>query len=247
MPPTSAASPTSRIRSRARTSGRTASRASASTRAPAPSTPPGRSVGGASASIVVYRSAGTARRGRQVGTLNAGGYAFFQGLDVAPGGRVDVGWQEQRADDPSTYGTGNASIDAYYASSSRRRRRAGASRRRSARIRPTRPLGPEQPRAPVLGRLQHARLHGRRRRGSSTRTAATATAARGGRLPARARRGRSGDQAGAAERLPGAVRQHGRLRLEDHAVGCDTGRGGPTAPPASLVRGRARCGGRVDA
>jgi hypothetical protein len=42
------------------------------------------------------------------------GYAFFQGLDVAPTGRVDVGYQALRATNTSTFGTGNATIDAYY-------------------------------------------------------------------------------------------------------------------------------------
>lgn len=46
------------------------------------------------------------------------GYAFFQGLDVAPNGRVDVGYQALVATDPTTYGTGNAAIDSYYVSSS---------------------------------------------------------------------------------------------------------------------------------
>ncbi|MEZ5167009.1 MAG: hypothetical protein R2695_11175 [Acidimicrobiales bacterium] len=41
------------------------------------------------------------------------GYAFYQGLDVAPNGRVDVAYQAQVAVDPTTFGTGNASIDAY--------------------------------------------------------------------------------------------------------------------------------------
>ncbi len=45
------------------------------------------------------------------------GYAFFQGLDVAPNGRVDIGYQALVATDPSTYGTGNALIDSYYVSS----------------------------------------------------------------------------------------------------------------------------------
>lgn len=44
----------------------------------------------------------------------AEGYAFFQGLDVAPNGRVDIGYQAQIAKDPTTYGTGNAAIDAWY-------------------------------------------------------------------------------------------------------------------------------------
>jgi len=52
----------------------------------------------------------------EVGSASTG-YAFFQGLDVAPGGRVDLGWQALTAKDTSTYGTGNASIASYYASS----------------------------------------------------------------------------------------------------------------------------------
>jgi hypothetical protein len=46
------------------------------------------------------------------------GYAFFQGLDVAPNGRVDIGYQALKATDTSTFGTGNALIDAYYVSNS---------------------------------------------------------------------------------------------------------------------------------
>ena len=46
------------------------------------------------------------------------GYAFFQGLDVAPNGRVDVAYQALKATDPSTFGTGNATIDAYYVNKS---------------------------------------------------------------------------------------------------------------------------------
>jgi hypothetical protein len=46
------------------------------------------------------------------------GYAFFQGLDVAPNGRVDLGYQALKATDPSTFGTGNALIDSYYVSNS---------------------------------------------------------------------------------------------------------------------------------
>ncbi len=48
----------------------------------------------------------------------ADGYAFFQGLDVAPNGRVDVGYQALKATSTSTYGTGNATIDSFYVSSS---------------------------------------------------------------------------------------------------------------------------------
>jgi hypothetical protein len=45
------------------------------------------------------------------------GYAFFQDLDVAPGGRVDVGYQAQTAKNASTYGTGNAQVTSYYVKS----------------------------------------------------------------------------------------------------------------------------------
>jgi hypothetical protein len=46
----------------------------------------------------------------------AEGYAFFDGLDVAPNGRVDVGFQALRTGNPATFGTGNATIDSYYTS-----------------------------------------------------------------------------------------------------------------------------------
>lgn len=46
----------------------------------------------------------------------AEGYAFFQGLDVAPNGRVDLGYQAQIAINPATFGTGNAAIDSFYVS-----------------------------------------------------------------------------------------------------------------------------------
>lgn len=45
------------------------------------------------------------------------GFAFFQGLDVAPNGRVDLGYQALKATDPTTFGGGNAWIDSYYTSS----------------------------------------------------------------------------------------------------------------------------------
>ncbi|MBI5300707.1 MAG: exo-alpha-sialidase [Chloroflexi bacterium] len=44
----------------------------------------------------------------------AEGYAFFQGLDVAPNGRVDVGYQALKAINPNTFGAGNAAIDSWY-------------------------------------------------------------------------------------------------------------------------------------
>ena len=45
------------------------------------------------------------------------GYAFFQGLDVAPNGRVDVGYQALKATSTNTYGAGNARVDAFFVSS----------------------------------------------------------------------------------------------------------------------------------
>jgi hypothetical protein len=47
----------------------------------------------------------------------AQGYAFFPGMDVAPDGRVDLAFQGLTAEDPSTFGTGNAKINAWYLSS----------------------------------------------------------------------------------------------------------------------------------
>ena len=38
-------------------------------------------------------------------------------LDVAPGGRVDVGYQALKTTDTSTFGTGNATIDSFYVKS----------------------------------------------------------------------------------------------------------------------------------
>ncbi|MFN8110201.1 MAG: sialidase family protein [Thermoleophilia bacterium] len=68
--------------------------------------------------VVVYRSANRGATWSLDGTLSgpAQGYAFFNGMDIAPNGRVDVGWQGQTAVDPSRFGTGNASINAYFAS-----------------------------------------------------------------------------------------------------------------------------------
>ena len=44
----------------------------------------------------------------------AEGYAFFPSIDVAPNGRVDIGYLALTALDPGTIGTGNATIDAFY-------------------------------------------------------------------------------------------------------------------------------------
>ena len=46
----------------------------------------------------------------------AEGYAFFQGLDVASNGRVDIGYQALKAANAATYGTGNATIQSWYVS-----------------------------------------------------------------------------------------------------------------------------------
>jgi hypothetical protein len=46
------------------------------------------------------------------------GYAFFQGLDIAPNGRVDIGYQALKATNPNTFGTRNATIDSYYVGNS---------------------------------------------------------------------------------------------------------------------------------
>lgn len=44
----------------------------------------------------------------------AEGYAFFQGMDVAPNGRVDIGYQALKAMNPATFGAGNAAIESWY-------------------------------------------------------------------------------------------------------------------------------------
>ena len=75
---------------------------------------------GSAAELVVYRTAGAGWSKVATpftGSTASGGVPFFQGLDVATGGRVDIGWQAMTAMDPTTFGTGNAEINAYYASS----------------------------------------------------------------------------------------------------------------------------------
>jgi BNR/Asp-box repeat len=49
----------------------------------------------------------------------ADGYAFFQGLDVAPNERVDVGYQAltAKATGPTAYGSGNATVDSFFVES----------------------------------------------------------------------------------------------------------------------------------
>jgi hypothetical protein len=64
---------------------------------------------------VVYKSAnGGATWSRIYLSAARDGYEFFPGLDVAPSGRVDLGYQAQKAKKATTYGTGNAKIDSYY-------------------------------------------------------------------------------------------------------------------------------------
>ncbi len=52
-----------------------------------------------------------------VASRTADGYAFFQGLDIAPNGRIDLGYQAVKTTNPATFGTGNASIDSFYTNS----------------------------------------------------------------------------------------------------------------------------------
>lgn len=68
--------------------------------------------------IVVTRSTNRAATWSPLTRVStaAEGDAFFQGLDVAPNGRVDLGYQAQKAIDRTTFGTGNAAIDSWYVS-----------------------------------------------------------------------------------------------------------------------------------
>ena len=74
---------------------------------------------GGAGHIVVTKSANKGASWSTPKTISAAanGYTFFQGLDVAPNGRVDVGYQALTATSTTTYGTGNAKIDSYYTSS----------------------------------------------------------------------------------------------------------------------------------
>jgi hypothetical protein len=68
--------------------------------------------------MVVFKSSDGAATWRSVYTSPGGeGYRFFQGLDVAPNGRVDLGYQALTAKSTSTFGTGNAQIVSYYVGS----------------------------------------------------------------------------------------------------------------------------------
>jgi hypothetical protein len=65
--------------------------------------------------IVVAKSGDGAMTWSSPATVSgAEGYAFFQGLDVAPDGRVDLAYQALLATSPTAYGTANARIDSYY-------------------------------------------------------------------------------------------------------------------------------------
>ncbi|HUP86417.1 MAG TPA: sialidase family protein [Acidimicrobiales bacterium] len=74
----------------------------------------------AGARVVVTRSTSRAAGwSAPIEVSTAGeGDAFFQGLDVASSGRVDVAYQAQVAADRATFGTGNAAIDSWYVSKS---------------------------------------------------------------------------------------------------------------------------------
>jgi fumarate hydratase, class II len=68
--------------------------------------------------MVVYKSSdGGATWSKVYTSPGSEGYRFFQGLDVAPNGRIDLGYQALTAEDPSIVGTGNAQVTAYYVGS----------------------------------------------------------------------------------------------------------------------------------
>ena len=76
---------------------------------------------GAAAQLVVYKTTGTGWvkvTTPYSGSVSGSGVPFFQGVDVAGNGRVDLGWQAMVALDPAIFGTGNAAINSYYAGSS---------------------------------------------------------------------------------------------------------------------------------
>jgi hypothetical protein len=68
---------------------------------------------------VLYKSTDAGLRWTKKADISraADGYAFFDSLDVAPNGRVDVGYQALNAVSKTTFGTGNADIDSYVAQS----------------------------------------------------------------------------------------------------------------------------------
>jgi hypothetical protein len=68
--------------------------------------------------MVVYKSTTAGATWSKVYTSTGSeGYRFYQGLDVAPNGRVDLGYQALTATDTTKFGTGNAEVTAYYVGS----------------------------------------------------------------------------------------------------------------------------------
>jgi len=75
---------------------------------------------GSAAELVVHRTTGAGWSKVATpanGSVTGSGVPFFQGLDVSDTGRVDLGWQAITAKDPSTFGTGNATINSFASSS----------------------------------------------------------------------------------------------------------------------------------
>lgn len=70
--------------------------------------------------VVVATSTNRGNSWSDLTTVSTGaeGYAFFQGLNVAPNGRVDLAYQALQTVNPATFGTGNAAIDSYYVNNS---------------------------------------------------------------------------------------------------------------------------------
>lgn len=63
--------------------------------------------------VVATSTDGGGHWGAPVQVSGNEGYAFFQGLDVAPNGRVDLAYQALKSINPAIVGKGNAAIDAY--------------------------------------------------------------------------------------------------------------------------------------
>jgi BNR repeat-like domain len=104
--------------------------------------------GSGSGRIVVSRSTDHGATWSSPTTVSTSreGYAFFQGLGVAPNGRIDVAYQALTAKSTSTYGTGNASIASYYVQSTN----GGSTWSRPAKISST----PSDPAASAQNNLQ---------------------------------------------------------------------------------------------
>jgi hypothetical protein len=143
----------------------------------------------------------------------ADGYAFFQGLDVAANGRVDGGYQALQTTDTSTFGTGNATIESFYLQSTDGGTTWSASTDVSS----------------VSSDPATSAQNGLTRQFWGDYNTLVSTNANaffiytdsrdgvgcpgGRRVPAR-----DGADAGARHGLRSAVRQHRRVRLEDHAL-----------------------------